>query len=277
MPTRVAQEPAWGAYPPRGKQKLLRSLVRLGLGHGDVKKLLQKLWFSHREMLPVDIVYEELKLRLYPWDNVVESKILFGSGLRDRREVQLLKHHLRPDSVFLDIGANIGYYALIAAHCGAIRIIAVEPNPTAYERLTFNIDANAFEDRITALPLALGDEDGRTVTLAVAAKDMGGSKIADSDDGREQVEVPMMRLSSLLAEQRIDRIDALKIDVEGMEDSVLYPFFESAPPSTWPRLVIIEHDGRLEWKRDVLSFMLDNGYVEIERNSSNAMLRLTGV
>lgn len=84
----------------------------------------------------------------------------------------------------------------------------------------------------------------------------------------------MRPLADVLAEGGIAHVDAMKIDVEGMEDAVLFPFYEKSPRGLWPRLVIIEHTSQKQWKRDILAWMLESGYREIERNRSNAMLSL---
>jgi len=69
-------------------------------------------------------------------------------------------------------------------------------------------------------------------------------------------------------------VDALKIDVEGLEDVILAPFFRDAPPRLWPRFVIIE-DSRPSWKVDLMSVMQGCGYelVALSRHK-NLMLRL---
>jgi FkbM family methyltransferase len=160
----------------------------------------------------------------------------------------------------------------MAAVFGAARIIAMEPNPIAYARLMFNISANGFNDRILALPLALGERNEKT-TLFIAKGDMGGSRISQSEIPGTPIAVSIKPLAAVLAEERIDRVDAMKIDVEGMEDSILFPFYESTPFNMWPRIVIIEPSQK-QWKRDILSRMLEIGYKIMGSTRSNIMLRL---
>ncbi len=266
---------AWGAHAPNGMGRLLVLARRLGLARGAFKKTIARLWSGLRLPVPVDIRYAGLKFRLHPWDNVVENKMLFGSKLRDGAEIGKLREFSGDGGVFLDIGANIGYYALMAAHQGARKVLAFEPNPAVFSRLRFNIEANDLAGRIVALPVALGDRVA-TTTMAVSDRDMGGSHIGDhAGASGTSITVEMKPLNDVLAEEGITRVDAMKIDVEGMEDAVLFPFFETSARSIWPRLVIIEHTSRKQWKRDILAWMLESGYREIERNRSNAMLQLT--
>jgi hypothetical protein len=85
--------------------------------------------------------------------------------------------------------------------------------------------------------------------------------------------VPAQTLIQLLAQEHVEAISALKIDVEGFEDVILRPFFDEAPSAMWPRLVIIE-DARDSWKVDLISLMLSRGYSIAARSKLNFMLRL---
>ena len=264
----------WGALAPRGAAKLLLGARNLGLARGAAKKIIAWLWSALRLSTPVDIRYAGLKFRIHPWDNVVENKMLFGSKPRDWHEIQRVREFAGNGGVFLDIGANIGYYSLMAAHHGAARVLAFEPNPAVFSRLQFNVDANGFGERITALPVALGDQQA-TTTMVVSDRDLGGSHIGPrAGAAGASIVVQMRPLSEVLAAEGITRVDAMKIDVEGMEDAVLFPFFETSARSLWPRLVIIEHTSQRSWKRNILDWMLSSGYCEIWRNRSNAILRM---
>jgi FkbM family methyltransferase len=264
----------WGAFAPTGAARLLLLLKRWGLARGAAKKHLGRLWSRMGLGTPVDIRYAGLKFRVHPFDNTVENKMLFGSKLRDEQELKILREAVADGGVFLDIGANIGYYALMAASFGASRVLAFEPNPKVYSRLCFNIEANGLEGRVRPLQVALGAETA-TMTMIVTDRDMGGSRIAhDGDDAGSAISVQVAPLGEVLREERIDRVDALKIDVEGMEDAVLFPFFEAADKTMWPRTIIIEHTSRQQWKRDILSWLTGSGYRETGRNRSNAMLQL---
>jgi FkbM family methyltransferase len=272
MPSLDTPMPPWGMYAPEGISKCIRVAVGLGLAHGPVKRMFQWAWSNSTKRQPVDIEYCGVKFRLYPWDNAIEGKMLFGSKMRDKQELYSLRKLADIEgSVFLDIGANIGYYSLIAAAFGIDRILAVEPNPYVYQRLLFNIDANNLQDRVTAIAVALG-RSTEDVHLAIAPGDMGGSRIGNARFPGEAVQVPMKPLISLIQEQAVAQIDALKIDVEGMEDEILVPFFESASRSLWPTVVIIEHINQREWTTDILSMMLDNGYMKLGESRSNTIL-----
>jgi hypothetical protein len=73
-------------------------------------------------------------------------------------------------------------------------------------------------------------------------------------------------------QEEIQEIDALKIDVEGVEDVVLAPFFRDAPKSLWPRLLVIEDTSNL-WEVDLLSELSALGYSVAVRTKLNVLLR----
>ncbi len=262
----------WGKYRPRGRDHLLLLIRKLGLSHGPVKKIVGRLWLSRHPNDPVDVRYHGMKFRLHPWDNAIESKMLFGSGQRERPELKVLKAGISGGGEFLDIGANIGYYSLMAAGFGSGRILAIEPNPIVYARLKFNIFTNHLDDRISALPVALGEQTQES-TLLIAEGDLGGSRIGETKTPGKAIAVSMKPLAQVLAEEGIERVGALKIDVEGMEDKVLLPFYQGTPSSIWPRVVIIE-DNPQQWQKDIVSWLIENGYKLAGKTRSNSILQL---
>lgn len=271
--TSAEAENDWGARAPSGLGAALLRARQMGFVHGALKKSMARLWSALDLPTPVDIRYAGLKFRVHPWDNTVEYKMLFGSKRRDWTEIKRLEAHVRNGGVFLDVGANIGYYALMAVRLGASQALAFEPNPKAFARLAFNIAANGLQEQVIALPLALGERAG-SVTMTVLDHDMGGSTLGTAEGPGTRVEVEMKPLLDVLSERGVTQVDALKIDVEGLEDRVLTPFFSAAPRALWPGLVIIEHTSQSQWHEDILSRMLASGYKEIDRNRSNALLRL---
>ena len=178
---------------------------------------------------------------------------------------------------FVDIGANVGLFSLfVSILCGAEgahsrhRAGAGKHSP-----MDFNVCANPGVP-ITIIPKALSDEAG-VVAVELDRRDRGGTRTMKIDQAQppaETVRVPSQTLSDVLAGEGVDAVDALKIDVEGLEDVILAPFFRDAPPQLWPRLLIIE-DLRPSWKVDLMSVMQGCGYelVALSRHK-NLMLRL---
>ena len=121
-------------YQPLGFSRLILTLAKLGFGRGRMKLLFAQLWGRLNRSRSVDIRYYGLKFRLKPRDNTIDSKMLFGSKRREETELKMISHYLDDGGVFVDIGANIGYYTLNAALLGAEKVIAIEQIPKIVAR-----------------------------------------------------------------------------------------------------------------------------------------------
>jgi methyltransferase FkbM-like protein len=121
--------------------------------------------------------------------------------------------------------------------------------------------------------IALSDMDG-AVDLLIDADDSGGTRIdtGAATTSSEVVSVPCRPLLAVLAEAAVTTIDALKIDVEGVEDLVLGPFLRDAPPDLLPALVLIE-DTRGYWRTNVFTLLEQRGYTAFARSRHNVALR----
>ena len=129
--------------------------------------------------------------------------------------------------VIVDIGANEGYYSLKMAQNPGAKVFAIEPNPAAFELLCKNIQANDFEN-IVPLECAIWKEGGKaTLNVIPQVTSIGtllpieSSFMSEAEDRVRRVSVNTMTLDELIANNRIDRIDLLKIDVEGGELELL--------------------------------------------------------
>ena len=100
------------------------------------------------------------------------------------------------------------------------------------------------------------------------------ARVSDQRPRRRRRALSAFKLQ-LLQSERIDRLDAIKIDVEGCEDRILVPFFRSARRLLWPRLLIIEDAGDA-WSMDLFSFLATTGYRIAARSKQNVMLHLDG-
>ncbi|MFW6300197.1 MAG: FkbM family methyltransferase, partial [Oceanicaulis sp.] len=144
-----------------------------------------------------------------------------------------------PGKVFMDIGANAGAYALVAATAGgpASRVIAVEPQAEMRRRLLFNARQNGLE-HLEVTGVALADYEGENVMRLVAGNLGGAALTGPGAAGGDAVRVTTLPV--LMSDLRAPRIDAMKIDVEGGEFAILSPFFKNTEPEAWPTLLVLE-------------------------------------
>ena len=232
---------------------------------------LRRLAITLMRGKPLDVERLGARMRLHPYNNNCEKKVLFTPQFFDPQERALLKARLEPGCTFLDIGANIGAYALfVAAFAGPrARILAVEPQPDIFDRLTYNIAQNPFHT-VKAVACAVADKAGE-LTLFVDPRNRGESslKIVGTNESA-QIKVPAVTLMDLVRTEGLTRIDAIKLDVEGAEDLVLEPFLREAPPTLLPKLLVIE-DGVDQWQIDLPKLLEGHGYRETGRTRLNRM------
>ncbi|MDJ1159471.1 FkbM family methyltransferase [Chelatococcus sp. SYSU_G07232] len=218
---------------------------------------------------PLDVETLGARMRLYPYNNVCEKRVLFTPQYFDVTERETLAQRIRPGFVFVDIGANIGAYTLfVAAKAGSsARILAVEPQPDIFERLIFNIRLNPF-GTVKAVACAVADKVGElTMFLDPANKGESSVKIVGSS-GTTALRVPATTLLALAQSEGLTHIDAAKLDVEGAEDLILEPFLRTAPESLFPKLLIVE-DGSGRWQVDLPALLTDKGYRLIKKTRLN--------
>ena len=269
----------WGAHPPDAYERVVLAVTRAmpqnWLGQ-RLAILLRRLIIGRIGEGCRDTMLWGMRLRLYPRRNGCEKNALFTPQMYDTMERRVLADAVRRKSgafTFVDIGANVGLYSLYLASCGDVRTLAIEPQPGILDRLRFHLSVNPAV-KIDVLPIALSDREGE-VALVLDDSDSGGTHI-DKDGGQGtpgHVTVPSRPLLAVLREAGIERVDALKIDVEGAEDIVLVPFLRDAPQSLLPLLLLIE-DTRGMWSVDLFALLEGRGYTVQDRNRQNVALRL---
>jgi FkbM family methyltransferase len=135
-------------------------------------------------------------------------------GLHEFADMMLLLHFLREGDLFLDIGANVGSYTVLASGICRAETWAFEPDPNTLRHLKRNISVNSLDAIVTVYECALGAASGE-VPFTVGLDTM--NKIAAANDKNVRI-VRQERLDTLIAgSQPI----MTKIDVEGYEEDVL--------------------------------------------------------
>jgi FkbM family methyltransferase len=221
---------------------------------------------------PVDVRYQGASFRLYHQASATERGALFNPDY-NLEELDFLRAHTPAGGVFVDVGANAGTYALpLARHVGSGgRVIAIEPHPIMVARLAFNQAASRIGN-VALVAAAAGDTDGELM-IETDHENYGASHVyPDASARSDAIRVPALRLLRILQDRNVEKVDSLKIDVEGYEDRVLIGFFRDAPPALWPRAIAIEHLSRDEWLDDCLADMLGRGYAETGKTRSNTLL-----
>jgi len=261
----------FGEYRPHGAlRRLIQFTQNAGLHWLGQRAALMARGVGLRRLRarPVDVTVETLRarMRLYPFNNACEKRLLFTPHLSDREERRFLAERITPEMTFLDIGAGVGATSLfVALRAGPrARVLAVEPQPVLFERLLYNLRQNPAAT-IKALGCAVADAEG-AVTLFSNPFDLGETsmRIVNVEGGGTSVVASAKSLATLAHEEGFERIDAMKLDVEGAEDLVLEPFLASEPESFWPRALILAYSPG-KWDVDLCALLESLGYVRVLR------------
>lgn len=262
----------WGRYAPLQGSLFLRGLIRVGLGRGVFRKKILLSWRRKYGSL-VDVTVRGIHYRLNLSDNVTDRKIFGSSIIYDKVELAYLIAAARK-GVFVDIGANSGYYTLTLAKEAECRVIAFEPNPITLERLTYNVAINApLKGQIEIIPMGVGDEGEFDLHYgdSLGSASLNESLIVGT---RNVIRIKTQPLLDLLREQGIERVDALKIDIEGAEDTALVPFFRMAHKDLWPKCIVMEEAHHHVWATDLNGILRQSGYKLTAQSGGNAIWHL---
>lgn len=158
----------------------------------------------------------------YPFASAV-GKHLFAGGF-EAAEIAFIRARLKPGDIVLDVGANAGLYAVIAARMvgDAGHVFAFEPDVTALQLLRRNLEANGLRN-VTVIDAATSNTSGQAA-FAVA-DDIAMGSLAAIDRADQHVErwetVRTVRLDDVVAERGIGPVALIKMDVEGAEKLAL--------------------------------------------------------
>jgi FkbM family methyltransferase len=150
----------------------------------------------------------------------VENRICFF-GIWEPHITALFYSLLKPGDVMVDVGANIGYFSMLASRIvGPVgNVYAVEASPSTRQRLETNLRLNGVSN-VTVLPCAAWNEAGRA-TFYTDPDNRGGSSLRELHADVQADEVELVRLDDILPPEDFDRIRLIKIDIEGAEYQAL--------------------------------------------------------
>ncbi|WP_328996564.1 FkbM family methyltransferase [Kribbella sp. NBC_01245] len=211
----------------------------------------------------VDVRREGLRLALDLRDNL--QAILYYAGRYEPAMRDFLHRELRAGDVVMDVGANIGLHTLTAVRrlrgLGGGRVIAFEPADDCVRKLVATAAANglAGSDVLEVVPVALGDRAEVADLRADSRYDVADAGVRSlSGDGEIVQQVPVVRLDDWAAEHGLDRLDVVKLDVEGAEHAALSGGRRTLTRLK-PRVVPVE-DKRAEGRRELHDLLAALGY-----------------
>lgn len=214
--------------------RLLQPLSRLALSSAGLRQFtwpwvraMRSRYAGHVPPIELEATFDDGVRARLSLSSHIEAQ-LFWQGFQEADEptVQALKRLLPKDGVFIDCGANIGSFTLVAAKLARQgQVHAFEPSRHHIERLAHNISLNAFGN-VKLMLVGLSDQPGEAqLFVPVATGEMlntGGASLFEGDAVAGSLPwipepVKLIRLDDYIQDKGISRVDVVKIDIEGAE------------------------------------------------------------
>jgi FkbM family methyltransferase len=175
------------------------------------------MWFRARGHKSFTVMGHQIAV--FPRDPGI-SKELALYKVHEPLATKLLMETLKPGMNAVDVGGNIGYYAMLEARLvgPSGKVIAIEPMPENSEQLCNNVKNNGYEN-IHIHKMAIGDRDG-TALMYIAGKSNWHS-LHPPMEAKGEMKVPVSTLDSLLARYNFPSVDLVRMDLEGYEIVVI--------------------------------------------------------
>lgn len=123
---------------------------------------------------------------------------------------------VRPGDVVLDCGARYGLFAKSALKAGARLVVAIEPNPISVECLRRNLAGEISAGRVILYPKGVWDKED-TLPLMIDPTNSANDSLVRAHPGGIGITVPLIRIDRLVSELKLERVDFVKMDIEGAE------------------------------------------------------------
>ncbi|MWB94525.1 FkbM family methyltransferase [Flavobacterium sp. GA093] len=220
------------------------------------------------------VQYINEKPRVYNWidglkfyaqkgDAGIVANIYFK--LFDYEDSMFLIHHLKPQDLFVDIGANVGHYSLLAASVCKANVIAFEPIPTTFSKLEKNLNLNNLSQKVKIFNIGIGAEN--SVLNFTKTKDVMNSVALDYET--DVVSVEVKKLDDILVKENPT---FLKIDVEGYEYFVLQGAMNVLKSKSLKYIIIELNFSTLKFgitNEEIFSFLVSFDFVPISYDVQN--------
>ena len=169
-----------------------------------------------KRIIPKEIeIGKGIFLELDQSDPVASGAIALG--VYEKNETELFRSKIKPAMTIIDIGANLGYYTVIASCSAGERglVIAFEPEPNFFKLLSKNIIRNNLKN-VAIFEMAIADKNGEA-DLFLSEENKGNNSLISSEKLDSFVSVKTATLDDFLSAKKIAMVDMIKMDIEGAE------------------------------------------------------------
>ncbi len=180
--------------------------------------------------------------------NLAEQAVhLYGRGA----------HFVQPGDVVLDCGANVGVFTRFALDAGAAKVVAIEPAPDNVECLRRNFREEIEAGRVAVVPRGVWDRPDELDLKIEQGNEAAATFVMDLDRVTRTVRVPLVPIDALVRELGLERVDFIKMDIEGAEVRALagardtlarhHPRLSIAVYHQWDHPVEVPRKAREAW------------------------------
>jgi len=257
------------------KTKLLNAFRRLFMSQPVERFLIGRIsrgggfW---KKLVPPDYLYKKGSVRTVSINGiqfnldisqVIDHLVYFRL---EPEKFELVDEELGKADVIFDIGANIGATALyFAARNKKARIFSFEPHPTTFSRAKANLKLNNFE-HLRIFNLGLGKREDKMKLYQVISNNPGMNRILPGQHPYPYIWVDVTTLDTFCRREHIEKIDFIKIDVEGFEQLVLEggkEIIERSHPLIY--LELYDHGLKVNGgsARELITWLQERGYDHI--------------
>jgi FkbM family methyltransferase len=237
-----------------------------GTYYGFYKRVFKPLDLFHGVKKNIQINGSNFQLHIDDW---VQQNVFF-LGEYEPAELKAIKPYLKEDSVFIDVGANFGWYSLFSSFVigNQGKVIAFEPFPENFRRLSQNISLNP-NRKIIAENLAVGQQKGSLDLFYNNQEQNLGMVSKNATPNSRKKNVPMIAFDDYVSDNKIDKIDFIKIDIEGAELQALMGMKEvlrKLKPVLLVEILKEQND-----RNSILSFLSGLGYQQFYITNDGAI------
>ncbi|MBD1903541.1 FkbM family methyltransferase [Trichocoleus sp. DQ-A3] len=242
-------------------------------GAGVIANVVKKIYNRKSRNIVITDIFD-FKMEVNPKE-CVDGGILFYPQLYDYKEIAFIKQNLPANSCFLDVGAHIGFYSLLASRLVGEKgkVVAIEADPYTYNKLLKNIWLNNTKN-IQPLNVGISDQQEILKLGLNLTGNRGGNGFLFANSN--SIDIQCYPLHEVLSQQGIKQIEGAKFDIEGFEFRVLTKFFAAAACELYPKFIIIEYNP--DWIEkaggNAIELLQSKGYKIYRRSSYNYIMVL---
>ncbi len=203
--------------------KGINRVFRHPLNKGKILETLGRvLWWKYNQLFlhytALVPFVKQTTFVCHPEDSY--AGLVVYTRLPEYGELSFAGKFIRKGDIVVDVGAHLGDFCLVGFANGAKKVYGFEPTPLSCKKLRENIAFNQAQDVVEIIPAAVSDSDGFAHFVMTEHAEINHLKTNRGQQSKKNMEVPTMTLDSFMRQRKINRIQFLKIDVEGAESLV---------------------------------------------------------